>query len=59
MGWRWQRNYRRRSAMLAEPPQNGEYLVAAYLVATAILLAYWLQLWRQARTLRAKREPKK
>jgi hypothetical protein len=35
--------------MLAEPPRNGEYLVAAYGVATAILLGYWLRLWQTAR----------
>jgi hypothetical protein len=32
--------------MLAEPPRNGEYMVAAYLVTTAILAGYWLRLWR-------------
>ena len=37
--------------MLAEPPQNGEYLVAAYVVATVILLGYWGILWRKARTV--------
>jgi hypothetical protein len=35
--------------MLAEPPQNGEYLVAAYVVATVILLGYWVSLWQKAR----------
>jgi hypothetical protein len=35
--------------MLAEPPHNGEYLVAAYVVATVILVGYWLRLWRMAR----------
>ncbi|HEY3011584.1 MAG TPA: hypothetical protein VGJ36_02465 [Gemmatimonadales bacterium] len=34
---------------LTEPPQNGEYLVAAYAVATVILVGYWLRLWRAAR----------
>jgi hypothetical protein len=34
--------------MLAEPPRNGEYLVAAYLVAAGIFEGYWLQLWRKA-----------
>jgi hypothetical protein len=35
--------------MLAEPPSNGEYMVAAYLVTMAILLGYWLVLWRALR----------
>jgi hypothetical protein len=35
--------------MLAEPPQNGEYLVAAYVITAAILLGYWIVLWRRAR----------
>jgi hypothetical protein len=32
-----------------EPPQNGEYLIAAYIIAAVILLMYWLVLWRRAR----------
>ncbi|HZB27342.1 MAG TPA: hypothetical protein VE282_02175 [Gemmatimonadales bacterium] len=35
--------------MLAEPPSNGEYLVAAYVVSTLILVGYWIRLWRSAR----------
>jgi hypothetical protein len=35
--------------MPVEPPQNGEYLIAAYVVATVILLGYWGMLWRKAR----------
>jgi hypothetical protein len=35
--------------MLADPPRNGEYLVAAYVVAAVILLSYWMSLWRKAR----------
>jgi hypothetical protein len=35
--------------MLAEPPSNGEYLIAAYLVTTVILVGYWLRLWQKAR----------
>jgi hypothetical protein len=35
--------------MPVEPPQNGEYLIAAYVVATVILLGYWSMLWRKAR----------
>ena len=34
--------------MLAEPPQNGEYLVAAYVIAAIILIGYWGALWRRA-----------
>lgn len=36
--------------MVAEPPNNGEYLVAAYVVASVILLGYWLRLWRKAKS---------
>jgi hypothetical protein len=35
--------------MPPEPPSNGEYLVAAYIVTTVILVGYWLRLWRMAR----------
>ena len=35
--------------MQVEPPQNGQYLVAAYLIAAAILIGYWALLWRKAR----------
>jgi hypothetical protein len=35
--------------MLPEPPQNGGYLIAAYLVASVILVGYWVKLWRMAR----------
>lgn len=35
--------------MLPEPPRNGQYLIAAYVVATVILVGYWLRLWRMAR----------
>jgi hypothetical protein len=37
--------------MPVEPPQNGEYLVAAYAITTVILLGYWVGLWRRARRL--------
>jgi preprotein translocase subunit Sec63 len=37
--------------MLAEPPSNGEYMVAAYVVTTGILLGYWAMLWRKAKTV--------
>jgi hypothetical protein len=37
--------------MQPEPPSNGEYMVAAYLVAALILLGYWMRLWRKARKL--------
>jgi hypothetical protein len=37
--------------MLVEPPRNGGYLAAAYIVAPTILLGYWLRLLRQARRL--------
>jgi cytochrome bd-type quinol oxidase subunit 2 len=35
--------------MLAEPPSNGQYMIAAYVVTVAILLGYWLLLWRAMR----------
>jgi hypothetical protein len=35
--------------MLAEPPSNGGYMVAAYIVTTVILVGYWLRLWGMAR----------
>jgi hypothetical protein len=35
--------------MPVEPPQNGGYMVAAYVVATVILLVYGIGLWRRAR----------
>ena len=34
--------------MLVEPPQNGQYLVAAYVIAATILIGYWAMLWRKA-----------
>jgi hypothetical protein len=45
--------------MPAEPPQNGEYLVAAYVVATVILLGYWLRLWHKAKSVTGKMEEPK
>ena len=41
-------------AMPFETPQNGEFLVAAYVVAAVIYAAYAVSLW--ARTSRALRE---
>jgi hypothetical protein len=35
--------------MPVEPPQNGGYLVAAYVVAPVILGGYLVALWRRAR----------
>ena len=35
--------------MPPEPPVNGGYMIAAYVVAAAILLAYFLSLVRQVR----------
>lgn len=37
--------------MQAEPPQNGEFLVAAYVITGVIVTAYWVALWRRARTV--------
>jgi hypothetical protein len=36
--------------MLPEPPRNGQYLVAAYTVASIILVGYWLRLLRKSRS---------
>lgn len=35
--------------MPPSPPQNGGYLMAAYLVAAVIMLGYALSLWRRIR----------
>ena len=35
--------------MPTEPPQNGGYLLAAYVVATVILVGYWVRLWLVSR----------
>jgi hypothetical protein len=35
--------------MLAEPPQNGEYLVAAYVVTVVILVGYFWSLFSRAK----------
>jgi hypothetical protein len=35
--------------MPPEPPQNGGYLVAAYVVTAVILIGYWIRLWRLSR----------
>ncbi|HYF38704.1 MAG TPA: hypothetical protein VD930_03365 [Gemmatimonadales bacterium] len=37
--------------MPPEPPSNGEYMAAAYIVAALILLGYWVRLWVKARRL--------
>jgi hypothetical protein len=42
--------------MLAEPPSNGEYMVAAYVVTMAILLGYWLRLVLKAKSVSGKRK---
>lgn len=38
-------------AMPTEPPANGGYMVAAYVLAGAILVGYFVSLWRRAREL--------
>ena len=35
--------------MPPETPQNGGYMVAAYVIAATILIVYWGMLWRRAR----------
>ena len=44
--------------MLAEPPSNGEYLVAAYIVTAVILVGYWVRLLLRAKSVSGKREPR-
>jgi hypothetical protein len=34
--------------MPVEPPSNGQFMVAAYIVTTVLVLGYWVRLWRQA-----------
>jgi hypothetical protein len=36
--------------MVPEPPRNGEYLVAAYTVASVILVGYWVRLFQKSRS---------
>jgi CcmD family protein len=38
--------------MQPEPPSNGGYMVAAYIVTSVILLGYLLVLWRRASKIR-------
>jgi hypothetical protein len=35
--------------MRFDTPQNGEYLVAAYVITAIILVGYWTALWRRGR----------
>ena len=35
--------------MPPETPQNGEYLVAAYVITAVILVGYCVALWRRAK----------
>jgi hypothetical protein len=37
--------------MLPDTPQNGGYLLAAYIVTAVILIGYFCSLWRRAKTL--------
>jgi hypothetical protein len=37
--------------MPIEPPSNGGYMVAAYVVTTLILVGYWLRLLIRAKRL--------
>jgi hypothetical protein len=41
--------------MQAEPPANGGYMIAAYVVAAGILVGYFLSLWRRAAEILRKR----
>jgi hypothetical protein len=35
--------------MPPEPPSNGEYMIAAYVVTAMILVGYWVRLWLKAK----------
>jgi hypothetical protein len=37
--------------MPAEPPSNGGYMIAAYIVTALILVGYWLRLLGRAKRL--------
>ncbi len=37
--------------MWAEPPENGQYLVTAYVVAVVLLAGYWARLWRRGKKM--------
>jgi hypothetical protein len=41
--------------MPPETPQNGEYLVAAYVITVVILMGYWVTLWSRVKGLSGKR----
>ena len=41
--------------MPPETPQNGEYLVAAYVITVVILMGYWVMLWSRVKGLSGKR----
>ena len=40
--------------MPPETPQNGEYLVAAYVITVVILMGYWVRLWRKVKGVSGK-----
>jgi hypothetical protein len=41
--------------MPPETPQNGEYLVAAYVITVVILMGSWVTLWSRVKGLSGKR----
>jgi CcmD family protein len=41
--------------MPGEPPANGGYMVAAYIVTAVILVGYFLSLWRRAKQIMRER----
>ena len=42
--------------MPPETPQNGEYLVAAYVITVVILMGYWVRLWSKVKGVSAKEQ---
>lgn len=40
--------------MPPETPQNGEYMVAAYVITVVILVGYWVRLWSRVKSVSGK-----
>ena len=45
--------------MPVEPPSNGGFMVAAYIVTAVILVGYWVRLSMRAKSVSGKREEPK
>jgi hypothetical protein len=40
--------------MPPDTPQNGEYMVAAYVITVVILVGYWVRLWSRVKSVGGK-----